>query len=125
MPNRNSVEIMGHLGKDPDLREGGSSPYAFLSVATKHFRKGKDPETDWHFVKVMGRDSLKCRELQKGDGVLILDGRLTYSKFKDKNGNDKESTQIHTWKLEGIKRIKVETEQDSAPANNDLDDIPF
>ncbi len=101
MPNRNVHEVMGHLGKDPELRitPTGKS-VCRLSVATsnrvfdKETKKWVDKGADWHNVIVWGELAEKvAQEFSKGDAIMVR-GKSKTREYKDKNGQKKSITEI-------------------------------
>jgi|TARA_R100000084_G_C4649155_1_gene148617 single-strand DNA-binding protein len=95
----NKVIILGNLGKDPEAKYTSSgSCITNLTVATN--RKYKDAsgqlqdETQWHRVVVFGKQAESCAEyLAKGRQVLV-EGRIKYDKYEDKEGVTKYTTEI-------------------------------
>jgi len=101
MPNRNVHEVMGHLGKDPELRitPTGKS-VCRLSVATsnrvfdKKTNKWIDKGADWHNVVVWGELAEKvAQEFKKGDAIMVR-GKSKTRTYKDKDGQKKSITEI-------------------------------
>jgi len=101
MPNRNVHEVMGHLGKDPELRitPTGKS-VCRLSVATsnrvfdKETKKWIDKGADWHNVVVWGELAEKvAQEFKKGDAIMVR-GKSKTRTYKDKDGQKKSITEI-------------------------------
>ena len=101
MPNRNVHEVMGHLGKDPELRitPTGKS-VCRLSVATsnrtfdKKTQKWVSKDPDWHNVVVWGELAEKvAQEFSKGDAIMVR-GKSKTREYKDKNGQKRRVTEI-------------------------------
>ena len=119
--NINSVELQGHLGKDPELKytEGGSALCKF-SMATTDRRKNKqteeweDGDTHWHNITVWGSKAEWCaKELSKGDCANVK-GKISYRKYNDKYYTD----------IIGFEVSKVEKDQPKQQTIPD-DEIPF
>jgi single-strand DNA-binding protein len=95
----NRHEIIGSLGKDPELKHVGKddTPLAHFSVATNFsVKRGDDwvEETDWHNVEVWGRlAEIAAEYLQKGSRVYVA-GRSVTEKWQDRDGNDRYTTKI-------------------------------
>jgi hypothetical protein len=57
----NKIVLIGRVGRDPELRTSASGvTWSTLSVATNRPKKAGDAwieETDWHIVKVFGKDA--------------------------------------------------------------------
>ena len=101
MPNRNLHEVMGHLGKDPELRitPTGKS-VCRLSVATsnrtfdKKTKKWVSRDPDWHNVVVWGELAEKvAQEFKKGDAIMVR-GKSKTRTYKDKDDQKKSITEI-------------------------------
>lgn len=95
----NKVILIGNLGADPEIRytQNGTSVASF-NVATTERRKGQDGQvqelTEWHRIIAWQRLAEICGEyLSKGSKVYI-EGRLQTRKWKDKDGNDRYTTEI-------------------------------
>lgn len=96
----NKVQLIGWLGKDPEIKVlKDDSMVATISMATDHWLpqpKGQPIKyTDWHTVKVWGKDQVeKLRNyLIKGSHILV-DGRIIYRTYADKNGHTRYVTEI-------------------------------
>lgn len=81
MANKNSVLLIGRLGKDPQVRtlENGVK-VANFSMATSHFYKGKDgqrvEETDWHSIVVWRRGAEIAEKYFTKGKEIVVEGRL-------------------------------------------------
>lgn len=95
----NKVILIGNLGRDPEMRStAGGGQVANLNIATTERRKDRDgnwtDHTEWHRVVAFGKTAENVgRFLKKGRQVYI-EGKLSTSKYKDKDGVEKWSTQI-------------------------------
>lgn len=97
----NKVQIIGHLGADPEIRSfqnGGR--VANLRIATSESWKDKNTgerqeRTEWHTVAVLndGLVGVVERFLRKGSKVYV-EGKLATRKWQDKDGNDRYSTEV-------------------------------
>ena len=97
----NKVILVGNLGKDPEIRRTqDGKPIANLTVATSESWRDKNSgerkeKTEWHRVVIFSEALCKVVEqcLKKGAKV-YLEGALQTRKWKDKDGNDKYSTEV-------------------------------
>ena len=95
----NLVQLIGHLGKDPESRTtGGGTTVVSMRMATADQRKDKDgnwaDQTEWHSVVAFGTTAENCaRYLKKGRQVYVQ-GKIQTRKWQDKDGNDRYSTEI-------------------------------
>lgn len=99
MGNVNKVIVLGNVGKDPELKSttGGSSVTNF-SVATHESWKDKEGQdqrhTEWHKIVVFGKLAELCTKyVHKGNQVYV-EGKLQTRKFKDKDGTERDVTEI-------------------------------
>jgi single-strand DNA-binding protein len=98
MAGVNKAIILGHLGRDPELRYLQSGqPVCKLNIATSRRYTNKNneavEETEWHRVSVWGKQAEHCNNyLTKGRQVYV-EGRLRTSSY-DKDGQKHYTTEI-------------------------------
>ncbi|KAL6256058.1 hypothetical protein P5V15_013294 [Pogonomyrmex californicus] len=95
----NQVTLLGRIGADPQRRGTSEHPVVIFSIAThtnyKHGTADFMQRTDWHRVCVFNpnlRETVS-QYLKKGQRVMI-NGRISYSEYKDPSGNLVSSTSI-------------------------------
>jgi single-strand DNA-binding protein len=99
MAGVNKVILIGHLGRDPELRyTQGGTPVCSLNIATTRAYTNKNndrvEETEWHRVTVWSKQAEHCNNyLSKGRQVYV-EGRLQTRSYEDKEGVKKYSTEI-------------------------------
>jgi len=126
----NKVFLLGHLGKDPELRytPGGTEVCTF-SIATTEKWTDKDgtkrDETEWHRIVAWRGLAKICGEyLQKGDQISI-EGKLKTRNWED-NGQKKYTTEIIAEKMEFCKISgKSGSGQTAGRPEPKDEDIPF
>ncbi|HON11101.1 MAG TPA: single-stranded DNA-binding protein [Chitinispirillaceae bacterium] len=95
----NKAILIGHLGKDPDVRStAGGQPVATFSLATSERftdRNGqRQDRTEWHTVVAWGKlAELAGQYLKKGRSVYV-EGRITTRSWDDRDGNKRYKTEI-------------------------------
>ena len=91
--SRNTAEILGHLGQDPELSfTGDETPVANFSVATNQYDRD---EPEWHNCTAWGQLAEICAQhLVKGERVFV-EGSLRTRKWEDSDGRTRYSTEIH------------------------------
>ena len=96
----NKVQIIGRLGRDPEVRftPGGEAVCNF-SVATSERWKDKatnevKEETTWHRVSAWGRQAEIVGQYLVRGSLVYVEGKMTSRKYADKNGVEKESFEI-------------------------------
>ncbi len=98
MPGINKVILVGHLGKDPEVRhlEGGVTVASFPLATSETFNKDgrKVEQTEWHnIVMWRGLAEIASKYLQKGK-LVYIEGKLRTRSFEDKEGHKKYTTEI-------------------------------
>ena len=96
----NKVILVGHLGKDPEVRyspNGGA--VANITLATSESWKDKNSgekqeRTEWHRVVFFGRLAEIAGEYLKKGAQIYVEGRLQTRKWQDKEGKDRYTTEI-------------------------------
>lgn len=95
----NQATIIGHLGRDPELRYSQSGmPMCRMSVATSERIRGQDGQptdhTEWHRIISFDKIAESCsRYLHKGSLVYIT-GRIRSRKYTDSDNVEKYTTEI-------------------------------
>jgi len=95
----NKVMIIGHLGRDPEMRFTPSMrPVTNFSVATNRSWTTQDgerhTETEWFNVVAWGNLAEICnKHLTKGQQVYI-EGRLQTRRWEDDDGNKRSTVEI-------------------------------
>ncbi|WP_164109638.1 MULTISPECIES: single-stranded DNA-binding protein [Sphingobacterium] len=98
MSSVNKVILVGHLGKDPELRylEGNVSVASFPLATSETFNKdGKKVEqTEWHNVVMWrGLADVAAKYLTKGR-LVYIEGKLRTRSYEDKEGVRRYTTEI-------------------------------
>lgn len=95
----NKVLLIGHLGKDPDVRtlENGTKVGSFTLATNESYRDKNDQWqtlTEWHNIVVWRYQAEKAeRELKKGN-LVYVEGKLTHRKYQGSDGQDRYITEI-------------------------------
>ena len=134
MSGVNKVILVGHVGKDPEVRylEGGVA-VAKLTLATSESYKNKEgtkvDQTEWHNI-VFWRSLAEIVEKYVRKGKLIyVEGKIRTRTYGEEN-NKKYFTEIiaDTMTMLGGPRVDDQTNSDEPVSiNNDLpaDNLPF
>ena len=99
MGSVNKVILVGNLGRDAELRYTPSgAAVATLNLATTEVYKDREgqkkEDTQWHRVVLWGKTAETLQDdLTKGKQIYV-EGKLQTRKWKDKDGNDKYTTEI-------------------------------
>jgi single-strand DNA-binding protein len=97
---RNSVQLIGRLGKDPEIKtlEKSKRKLATVLLATNETytnQKGeKVQDTQWHNLVVWGRlVNVVSNYLKKGSEIAI-EGKLVHRSYETSNGEKRYVTEI-------------------------------
>jgi len=96
---RNRVQLIGHLGMDPEIKvlESGTKLAKFSLATNDNFTNSngeKVEETEWHNIIAWNKTAdLVESYLAKGREV-ALEGKLSTRSWDDENGNKKYMTEI-------------------------------
>lgn len=97
----NKVILIGNVGADPEIRRTqAGNPIANLRLATsERWRAQADGEwrekTEWHTIVIFNEGLCKVVEQYVKKGAkLYIEGQLQTRKWRDKNGNDRYSTEV-------------------------------
>ena len=98
MSGINKVILVGHLGKDPEVRhlDGGVTVASFpLATSETYNKDGKRVEqTEWHNIVLWrGLAEVASKYLQKGK-LVYIEGKLRTRSFEDKEKIKKYVTEI-------------------------------
>lgn len=97
---RNSVQLIGRLGQDPEVKNLTSGKVvANFTIATSDSYRNADGEkvedTQWHKVVAWGKTAeLVSQYLKKGKEV-ALEGKLVHRSFETAEGEKKYFTEIN------------------------------
>jgi single-strand DNA-binding protein len=100
MASVNKVIVLGHLGKDPEVRYSPSgSAVCTFNIATSRQWKDKTSgdkkeETEWHRIVFYERLAEVAGQYLKKGRPVYVEGRLKTRKWQDKDGTDRYTTEI-------------------------------
>lgn len=98
---KNRVQLIGHLGKDPEVRaiDNGNKMARFTIATNETYLNNKGEkvtDTQWHNVVAWGKVAeLVEKLLQKGHEV-ALEGKLENRSYTDKDGQKRYITEVVT-----------------------------
>lgn len=127
---RNVVELLGNVGKPPELKDVNGQALLKFSLATPDGYKGKDGQwvdvTDWHNVVVWGKMAETLSPYINQGSKLFIEGKLKTRSY-EKNGEKRWATEIVARDiiLCGGKQEKSEPAPTPAQHQDSMDDIPF
>lgn len=108
MASLNRVQVIGRLGKDPEVRStSGGKAVANFSVAADESWKDANGErqkkTEWINVVVWGPsvESFIQPYLHKGD-LVYIEGKLQTRQWEDKSGGTRYTTEVNALSVQGL-----------------------
>jgi single-strand DNA-binding protein len=99
MSSLNKVMLIGHLGRDPEVRytPDGAAVATFSLATSENWTDksgGRQEHTEWHTIVAWSKLADLCKRfLTKGRQVYI-EGRIRSRDWTDKDGNKRRSTEI-------------------------------
>ena len=109
---RNSVQLIGRLGQDPEVRTLTSGKkLTTFSLATSDYYKNakgdKVQDTQWHNIVAWGKvGEIAAEYLAKGEEV-ALEGKLTHRSYENQAGEKRYVTEVNLNELVMIGGKKV------------------
>jgi single-strand DNA-binding protein len=99
MKGLNKVSLIGHLGKDPDVRMVGEGMrVSHVSLATTELYRDKSgavkTQTDWHALVLWNKLSeIAEKHLHKGN-LVYVEGKLKTRHYEDKAGSRRNVSEV-------------------------------
>lgn len=118
----NKVTLIGNLGRDPEIRhlEGGTAVVKFSLATNENYRDKNGEwktETEWHDIVAWRQLAERAaKDLHKGSTVYI-EGKITHRKWKDKEGQDRYSTEIVANTIRSLEKRENSSEYKSHSDN--------
>ena len=106
---RNSVQLIGNLGKDPEVKNyGEGKTRASFSIATTDVFKNANGEkisedTQWHNLVLWGELAEKAGEQLKKGMQISVEGKLKYRSYET-DGKKKFITEINVNEFQKVER---------------------
>ncbi|MEE9438188.1 MAG: single-stranded DNA-binding protein [Saprospiraceae bacterium] len=96
---KNSVQLIGNLGKDIELREiTNGTKVAHLTIATNdYYKNGKGEiiqETQWHNLVAWGKQAENMAKALTKGSELVIRGKLMHRSYEDKDGNQRYTSEV-------------------------------
>jgi single-strand DNA-binding protein len=96
---RNKVQLIGYVGQEPEIKilEGGKK-LAKITLATNEVyyneNKEKITDTQWHNVTAWGKTAEIIENFVNKGKEIVIEGKLTYKNYEDKEGIKRYYTEI-------------------------------
>ncbi len=96
---RNSVQLIGNLGKDPEVKVFDKSKKASFSIATTDQYKNAKGEavkdTQWHNVVIWGKLADVAEKYLKKGSQVAVEGKLVHRAYETGKGEKKFYTEVN------------------------------
>jgi single-strand DNA-binding protein len=96
---RNSVQLIGNIGKDPEVKSFEKNKKASFSIATNESYKNqkgeKSEETQWHNVVVWGKHADVVEKYLKKGSEVAIEGKLVHRSYETATGEKRYITEIN------------------------------
>lgn len=96
---RNSVQLIGNIGKDPEVKSFEKNKKASFSIATNESYKNqkgeKIEETQWHNVVVWGKLADVVEKYLKKGAEVAIEGKLVHRSYETASGEKRYITEIN------------------------------
>ena len=108
MPTLNRIQLIGHLGKDPEVRftPKGSKVTTFSLAVSRRWKSstGEDKEsTDWFNVEAWGRLGEVCKQYLHKGRLVFLEGQLRTDRY-DHEGETRYYTKVIASQMQMLDR---------------------
>ena len=120
MAGVNKVILVGHLGRDPELRytQNGQA-VANFSLATSESYSKRDGEreerTEWHRIVAWGRLAEICGEYLSKGRQIYIEGRIQTREWEDREGEKRRTTEIVAREMQMLgRRGEINTSYDDS-----------
>ncbi len=96
---RNSVKLIGRLGKDPEVKSYNNNKKASFSIATsetyKNAKGEKVEDTQWHNIVIWGKLAETVEKYLKKGQEVAVEGKLVHRNYETDKGEKKYITEIN------------------------------
>lgn len=105
----NKVMIIGHLGREPELRyTNNGTPVTSLNIATDESYIDRDgvrqERTEWHRVTVFQKQAENCTNYLSKGSLVYVEGSLQTRKWTDQQGVERYTTEIKAQRVQFLDR---------------------
>ncbi len=95
---KNKVQLIGHVGQEPEVKTVNNKKVANLTIATNDFyynEKGdKVEQTEWHRITAWGKTAEVIEKYVTKGKEIAVEGKLTHRSYDDKDGIKRYVTEI-------------------------------
>jgi single-strand DNA-binding protein len=124
MPSLNKVQLIGALGRDPEVKylASGTTVANFSLATSERKSNSEEKRTEWHNIVAYGRLAEVCGEYLKKGSMAYVEGSLMTRKW-EKDGHNFSKTEIVINNIQFLSRKESEPPEQRQPG--DEEDVPF
>ncbi len=149
----NKISIIGNVGRDPETRQlaSGDNVSSFTVATTERSKNGD--QTTWFRVSAFAQLADVCQKYLRKGSYIYIEGSLTQREYTDRDGAARQSLDVRAREMRMLDKAGDTTSgaysdqdggqhaqgqgqgqgvrtawsqpQQSAPASDDMGDIPF
>ena len=131
MASLNRVEIIGRLGRDPELKYSqNGAAICRLNIATDESYTDREgnrvQKAEWHSVVVFQKAAEHCSQYLSKGSLVFIEGRLSTRKYQDQQGQDRYVTEIQGQRVQFLDKKDGGKPSSSLPSESyGMDNVPF
>lgn len=95
---KNRVQLIGHVGNEPEVKTFEGGKVANLTIATNDSytnKKGEKVEqTEWHRLVAWDKNAEIIEKFVNKGKEIAIEGKLTSRSYDDKDGNKRYITEV-------------------------------
>lgn len=95
---KNRVQLIGHVGQEPEIKNLESGKLANLSIATNenytNAKGEKVEQTEWHRITAWGKTAEIIEKYVSKGKEIAIEGKLSHRNYEDKDGIKRYVTEI-------------------------------
>lgn len=131
----NKVQLIGHLGKDPELKytSNGTAVCNFSLATTESYKQDDSwvDKTEWHNIVAWRKLAETCSNYLKKGSKVYVEGKLQTESYEKDGGDKRYITKIIINSmifLDGVDKGEVTISENPEPIEGAViedDDLPF
>ena len=127
----NSVDLVGRLTRDPEVRYTSGSQMAIctFNIAIDRPHKGDEKQTDYPRITVFGKEAETCEKYLKKGRLIAVHGRLQTGSYTGKHGDTVYTTDVIPDRVEFLDQGQAKPEPKPEPVQEAFEavdeDVPF
>lgn len=137
MASLNRVEIIGRLGRDPELKYSqNGAAICRINVATDESYTDREgnriQKAEWHSVVVFQKAAEHCSQYLSKGSLVFVEGSLSTREWQDQQGQKRYSTEIKAQRVQFLDKKdgqrqtgKQQGQVQQGYESSDIDDMPF